>query len=75
MRLVSFFARPKPLKVLGANPFALDTVAYLIVTLVVVGIFLGVIWARTKNLVALILIDAATDLLSNFADFVKIWNL
>jgi hypothetical protein len=28
-----------------------------------------------KNLVALILIDAATDLLSNIADFVKIWNL
>jgi len=58
---------------LGANPSALDAVAYSIVTLSVGGIFFGVVWARTRNLFALILLHAATDLLPNLSDFVKTW--
>ena len=38
---------------LGANPTALDAVAYSITTLAISGVFFGVIWARTKNLFAL----------------------
>ncbi len=37
------------------------------------GITFGVIWGRTKNLLALALVHAAGDLLPNFADFLKIW--
>jgi len=58
---------------LGSNPSALDAVAYSIVVLAVSGVTFGVIWARTKNLFAVMLIHAAGDLLPNFASFVKTW--
>jgi membrane protease YdiL (CAAX protease family) len=54
---------------LGANPTALDAVAYSITTLAVSGVFFGVIWARTKNLFALMLIHAAGDLFPNLSEF------
>ena len=60
---------------LGANPTALDAVAYSITTLAISGVFFGVIWARTKNLFALVLIHAAGDLFPNLSDFVKTWGL
>jgi membrane protease YdiL (CAAX protease family) len=58
---------------LGSNPSALDAIAYSIVVLAVSGVTFGVIWARTKNLFAVILIHAAGDLLPNFGGFVKTW--
>jgi membrane protease YdiL (CAAX protease family) len=60
---------------LGTNPSPLDAIAYSIVVLAVSGISFGVIWARTKNLFALMLLHAAGDLLPNFASFVQIWQL
>jgi uncharacterized protein len=60
---------------LGPNPNALDAIAYSIVTLAVSGILFGVLWARTKNLAALICIHAAGDLLPNFSDFVRTWQI
>ena len=60
---------------LGANPTSLDTLAYSVVVLAVSGISFGVIWSRTKNLWALMLLHAAGDLLPNFSDFIKIWQL
>jgi len=59
---------------LGSNPSALDAIAYSIVVLAISGITFGVIWARTKNLLALALVHAAGDLLPNFADFLKTWQ-
>jgi membrane protease YdiL (CAAX protease family) len=59
---------------LGSNPSALDAIAYSIVVLAISGITFGVIWARTKNLLALALVHAAADLLPNFADFLKTWQ-
>jgi uncharacterized protein len=56
---------------LGSNPSAIDAIAYSIVVLAVSGITFGIIWARTKNLFALILIHAAGDLLPNFGTFVR----
>jgi len=58
---------------LGSNPSALDAVAYSIVVLAISGVTFGVIWARTKNLFAVMLIHAAGDLLPNFAGFVQTW--
>ena len=58
---------------LGANPSPVDAIAYAVVTLSVSGVFFGIIWARTRNLVALIIIHAATDLLPNLSDFVHTW--
>jgi membrane protease YdiL (CAAX protease family) len=60
---------------LGANPTALEATAYSIVVLAVSGILFGVMWARTKNLIALMLLHAAGDLLPNFAEFVNIWQI
>jgi membrane protease YdiL (CAAX protease family) len=58
---------------LGSNPNALAAVAYSIVVLAVSGVTFGVIWARTKNLFAVMLIHAAGDLLPNFGSFVQTW--
>jgi len=58
---------------LGPHPGAFDAVAYSIVVLAVSGITFGVVWARTKNLFALMLIHAAGDLLPNFASFAQTW--
>ena len=44
-------------------------------TLAVSGVFLGIVWARTKNLFAVIIIHAATDLFPNLSDFVRTWGL
>lgn len=58
---------------LGLNPTTLDAIAYSIVALAISGITFGVIWARTKNIFALILIHAAGDLLPNFDSFIQTW--
>ena len=58
---------------LGPQPGAFDAIAYSIVVLAVSGGTFGVVWARTKNLFALMLIHAAGDLLPNFASFAQTW--
>jgi CAAX protease family protein len=60
---------------LGANPSALEATAYSIVVLAVSGILFGVMWARTKNLIAFMLLHAAGDLLPNFAEFINVWHI
>jgi membrane protease YdiL (CAAX protease family) len=58
---------------LGSNPSAFDAIAYSIVVLAVSGVIFGVIWARTKNLFAVMLVHAAGDLLPNFGVFARTW--
>jgi uncharacterized protein len=60
---------------IGANPSPADSIAYAIAVLSVGGIMFGIVWARTKNLFAVMIIHAATDLLPNFAEFVKTWGI
>jgi membrane protease YdiL (CAAX protease family) len=67
------FRHAGELEGLGSNPTALDAVAYSIVVLAVSGITFGVIWVRTKNLFALMLVHGAGDLLPNFGSFVRTW--
>jgi membrane protease YdiL (CAAX protease family) len=50
---------------LSANPTLFMAVGYSIVITSVAGFFLGVLWARTRNLLLLILVHAAADLLPN----------
>ena len=50
---------------LSAHPSFLMAVGYSIVITSVAGFFLGVLWARTRNFLVLILVHAATDLLPN----------
>ena len=58
---------------LGPHPGAFDAIAYSIVVLAVSGVAFGVVWARTKNLFALIIIHAVGDLLPNFGSFIRTW--
>jgi len=67
------FRHAGELEGLGPHPGSLDAIAYSIVVLAVSGITFGVIWARTKNLFALMLVHAAGDLLPNFGSFVRTW--
>ena len=60
---------------IGENPSAADAIAYAIVVLSVGGIFFGIVWARTRNLFAVMFIHAATDLLPNFKQFVATWGI
>jgi membrane protease YdiL (CAAX protease family) len=60
---------------IGGNPSAADAMAYAIVVLSVSGIFFGIVWARTRNLFAVMFIHAATDLLPNFKQFVSTWGI
>jgi membrane protease YdiL (CAAX protease family) len=60
---------------IGTNPSAADSIAYAIVVLSVSGIMFGIVWARTKNLLAAMIIHAAADLLPNFPQFAKTWLL
>jgi uncharacterized protein len=50
---------------LPAHPSFLMAVGYSIVITSVAGFFLGVLWARTRNFLVLVLVHAATDLLPN----------
>lgn len=60
---------------IGTTPSPLDSIAYAIVILSLSGIFFGIVWARTKNLFAVVFIHAATDLLPNFKEFVQTWGI
>jgi membrane protease YdiL (CAAX protease family) len=60
---------------IGENPSPADAIAYAIVVLSVGGIFFGIVWARTRNLFALMVIHAATDLLPNLKQFVGTWGI
>lgn len=50
---------------LSAHPSLLMAVGYSIVITSVAGFFLGVLWARTRNFLVVILVHAAADLLPN----------
>jgi membrane protease YdiL (CAAX protease family) len=60
---------------LGASPSVLESIAYTIVIMSAAGIFFGIIWARTKNLFAVMIIHAATDLFPHIKDFIETWGI
>ncbi len=49
--------------------------AYTISAMSVAGIFLGIVWQRTKNLYLVMALHAAVDLLPNLPEFVHTWHL
>lgn len=51
---------------LPAHPPLLMAVGYSIVITSVAGFFLGVLWTRTRNLILIVLVHAAADLLPDF---------
>ena len=60
---------------LGATPSLAGSLSYSIVVTSVAGIFLGVLWSRTRNLAVVVIVHAATDLIPNLEPFIKAWHL
>jgi membrane protease YdiL (CAAX protease family) len=50
-------------------------VGYSIVLPSLAGLFLGVLWMRTKNFAVLVIVHAAGDLLPNLVPWVKAFHL
>jgi membrane protease YdiL (CAAX protease family) len=60
---------------LGSHPPLFLAVGYSIVLTSLAGLFLGVLWMRTKNFAVLIIVHAAGDLLPNLVPWVKAFHL
>ena len=58
---------------LGPHPSWLVAIGYSIAVTSIAGIFLGILWARTRNLLVLMLVHAAGDLVPNLVHFLKAW--
>jgi membrane protease YdiL (CAAX protease family) len=71
-----FFLRPAATQEgLGSHPSLLMAVGYSIVLTSLGGLFLGVLWMRTKNFAVLVIVHAAGDLLPNLVPWVKAFHL
>jgi len=57
------------------SPSLVAAVCYSIAVLSVTGFFLGLVWARTKNLLVVVMIHAAGDLLPNFAELAGLFGI
>jgi membrane protease YdiL (CAAX protease family) len=60
---------------LGSHPSLLMAVGYSIVMTSLAGLFMGVLWMRTKNFAVLVIVHAAGDLLPNLVPWVKAFHL
>jgi len=60
---------------LGSHPSLLMAVGYSIVMTSLAGLFMGVLWMRTKNFAGLVIVHAAGDLLPNLVPWVKAFHL
>jgi membrane protease YdiL (CAAX protease family) len=59
---------------LGAHPSLLMAVGYSIVMTSLAGLFLGVLWMRTKNFAVLVIAHAAGDLLPNLVPWIRAFH-
>ena len=60
---------------LGPHPSLLMAVGYSIVMTSLAGLFVGVLWMRTRNFAVVIIVHAAGDLLPNLVPLVKAFHL
>jgi uncharacterized protein len=71
-----FYLRPAATQeALGPHPSLLMAVGYSIVLTSLAGLFLGVLWMRTKNLGVLVVVHAAGDFLPNLVPWAKAFHL
>ena len=69
-----FYLRPGlTMEAVGTAPSVLMAVGYSIVVTSVAGFFLGVLWARTRNLPLVMAVHAAGDLVPNLVPMLKNW--
>jgi len=71
-----FYLRPAATQeALGSHPTLAMAVGYSIVLTSLAGLFLGVLWMRTKNFAVLVIVHAAGDLLPNLVPWIKAFHL
>lgn len=71
-----FYLRPAATQeVLGAHPSVLLAIGYSIVLTSVAGLFLGVLWMRTRNFAVTAIVHAAGDLLPNLVPWMGSFHL
>jgi len=71
-----FYLRPVATQeALGSHPSLLTAIGYSIVVTSLAGLFLGVLWMRTKNFAVLVIVHSAGDLLPNLVPWVKAFHL
>ena len=71
-----FYLRPAATQEsLGPHPSLFMAVGYSIVLTSIAGLFLGVLWMRTRNFAVLVIAHAAGDLLPNLVPWVKAFHL
>ncbi len=71
-----FFLRPAATQEgLGSHPSLFMAVGYSIVLTSLAGLFLGVLWMRTKNFAVLVIVHTAGDLLPNLVPWVRAFHL
>jgi len=70
-----YFRTAKTMEAISPSPSWLMAIGYSIVVTSVTGFFLGILWARTKNLPVLMLIHAAGDLVPNLIHMLQAWRM
>jgi CAAX protease family protein len=71
-----FYLRPAGTQeALGPHPSLVMAIGYSIVLTSLAGIFLGVLWMRTKNFAVLVIVHAAADLLPNLLPWARAFHL
>jgi len=71
-----FYLRPAATQeALGSHPSLFMAVGYSIVLTSLAGLFLGVLWMRTKNFTVLVIAHAAGDVLPNLVPWAKAFHL
>jgi membrane protease YdiL (CAAX protease family) len=71
-----FYLRPAATQeALGPNPSLMMAVGYSIVLTSLAGLFLGVLWMRTKNFAVVVIVHAAGDFLPNLVPWVRAFHL
>jgi membrane protease YdiL (CAAX protease family) len=59
---------------LGAHPSLLMAIGYSIVLTSLTGLFLGILWMRTRNFAVLVIVHAASDLLPNLVPWIRAFH-
>jgi len=71
-----FYLRPAATQeALGSHPSLFMAVGYSIVLTSLAGLFLGVLWMRTKNFAVLVIAHAAGDVLPNLVSWAKAFHV
>jgi uncharacterized protein len=71
-----FYLRPAATQeALGSHPSLFMAVGYSIVLTSLAGLFLGILWMRTRNFAVVVIVHAATDLLPNLVPWAKSFHL